>query len=187
MSEIISNYLDLLSENLASLSMEEVQDFVRAVETAYVDGKQVFVFGNGGSAATASHMVCDLQKGIGGESERKFKVLSLNDCVPIMTAWANDTDYANVFAKQLETFVRPGDLVIGISASGNSPNVLKAIEVANDKGAITYGVTGFQGGKLASLAKKSLIVRCDNMQVIEDIHLVIGHIVYTYLRKVYLR
>ena len=184
MHDKISTYLELLSNTLAAIAKDEIEDFVREVERACAGGKQVFLFGNGGSAATASHLACDFQKGIGRESDRKFRVLSLNDCVPIMTAWANDTAYENIFAEQLETFVQPGDLVIGISASGNSPNVLKAIEVGNREGAITYGIAGFQGGKLAGLARKSLIIPCDNMQVIEDAHLILGHIVYTCLIKV---
>ena len=186
MVNLIEDYLDLLKKTLAAFPTEEIADFVRVIERAYLEGKQIFLFGNGGSAATASHLACDFQKGIGGESSRKFRAMSLNDCVPVMTAWANDTDYSNVFARQLETFVQPGDVVIGISASGNSPNVLEAVEVGNAKGAITYGVTGFQGGKLAKLAQKTIVVRCDNMQVVEDVHLILGHIVYTCLRKVHI-
>ena len=185
MISMIKEYLDLLQKTLSSIPAEEIEAFVRAIERAYLDGKQVFLFGNGGSASTATHTACDLQKGVGGEAERKFKVLSLSDSIPIMTAWANDTDYSNIFANQLEAFVQPGDLVIGISGSGNSPNVLKAIELANSRGAITYGLTGFQGGKLAQLARKSIVARCDSMQVIEDVHLILGHIVYTCLRKAY--
>ena len=179
----IKNYLDMLQDTLSAIPIEEIGDFVDTIERAYAEGKQVFLFGNGGSAATASHLACDLQKGVAGFVEQKFRVLSLNDCIPIMTAWANDTDYSNVFARQLETFVSPGDVVIGISASGNSTNVLEAIEVGNEKGAVTYGVTGYEGGKLVGLAKKSLVVRCDNMQVIEDVHLILGHIVMTCMMK----
>lgn len=183
MINAIKDYLDLLRKTLDGLSMDEITAFMGEIERAYREGKQVFLFGNGGSAATASHTACDFQKGVGSEMGHKFKVLSLNDCVPIMTAWANDTDYSNIFSEQLETFVQPGDVVVGISASGNSPNVLKGIEVGNRKGAVTIGITGFQGGKLVGLAQKSVVVRCDNMQVIEDVHLVLGHIVYAWLRK----
>ncbi len=148
------------------------------VRDAYVSNKQVFIMGNGGSASTASHLACDLQKGIGGLGKKKFKVMALTDNIPIMTAWANDTDYSNIFAEQLATWVKPGDLVIGISGSGNSPNVINAIELANRERAVTIGLSGFQGGKLAQVTQHSVVVNSDNMQHIEDVHMVLAHLVF---------
>lgn len=181
--ERISNYLDTVTGLLAELPREDISRVVDLVRDAYESGKQVFILGNGGSASTASHLACDLQKGLGALTDRKFKVMSLSDSIPIMTAWGNDTEYANIFAPQIETWVNPGDLVIGISGSGNSPNVINAIDLANEKGAVTIGLSGFQGGKLAQKAKYGVVVRSDNMQHIEDVHVVIAHLVFRVLME----
>jgi D-sedoheptulose 7-phosphate isomerase len=177
----IRNYLDAVSSLLNSVSIEDVRRVADLVVDAYRSEKRVFIMGNGGSAATASHLACDLQKGVGGMSVKKFKVMAMTDNIPIMTAWANDTDYSNIFAEQLATWVEPGDLVIGISGSGNSPNVIKGIEVAKDKGAITVGLSGFNGGKLAQVAEYNVVVPSDNMQHIEDVHMVLCHLIFRYV------
>ena len=181
--EAAKEYLDELQGVISALPIEKVQDLVDTIAAAYETERQVFLLGNGGSAAAASHLACDLQKGIGGDAPKRFKAMALTDSVPIMTAWANDADYTEIFAKQLDTWVRPGDLVIAISGSGNSPNVIKAVELANAKGALTYGLTGFQGGKLAQVAAKSIVVPSNNMQQIEDVHVILAHLVYSCLRK----
>jgi len=179
----VKQYLNDISRLISDLPEGQVQELVDAVAEAYESGRQVFVLGNGGSAATASHLACDLQKGIGGIGPKRFKVMALTDNVAIMTAWANDTDYSEIFARQIETWANPGDLVIAISASGNSPNVIKAVETANSKGALTYGLAGFNGGRLAQTAKKCVIAPSDNMQLVEDAHTIIAHLVHTCLRK----
>ena len=179
--ERINEYLDTVSRLLAEAPRDDIRKLVTLVMDAYKSGKQVFIMGNGGSAATASHLCCDLQKGVGGIGPKKFKVMALTDSVPVMTAWANDADYSVIFAEQIETWVEPGDLVIAISGSGNSPNVIKGVEAANKKGAITAGLAGFQGGKLAQVAQHSIVVHSENMQHIEDVHAVLCHLVFRYL------
>lgn len=178
----VRNYLSCVAGLLQDAPAEDIRKAADMVLDAYRKGKQVFIMGNGGSAATASHLACDLQKGIGCLStEKKFRVMALTDNVPIMTAWANDTDYSNIFAEQLATWVMPGDLVIGISGSGNSPNIIRGIETAKSKGAITIGMSGFQGGKLAEVADHNIVIKSDNMQHIEDVHVVIAHLIFRYL------
>ena len=181
--EAVRQYFDELVQVIQSLPAEQVQDLVDTIAEAYESNRQVLILGNGGSAAAASHLACDLQKGIGGAAPKRFRAMALTDNVPIMTAWANDTDYSEIFAKQMDTWVNPGDLVIAISGSGNSPNVIKAVELANSRGALTYGLTGFQGGKLAQIARKSIVVPSNNMQQIEDVHVILAHLVFTCLKK----
>jgi D-sedoheptulose 7-phosphate isomerase len=168
---------------IAGMPADQIDDLVQTLKSAWEEDRQVFVCGNGGSGALASHMACDLQKGIGCLTDKKFRAMAFTDAMPIITAWANDTDYANIFAEQLATWARPGDVLIGISGSGNSPNVLKAVEKANSIGVLTYGLTGMGGGKLARMAAKSITVPSDNMQQIEDVHVVLTHLVFTCLMR----
>ena len=177
----VGDYLDAVAGLLAQVSREDIRKVADLVLDSYKSQKQVFIMGNGGSAATASHLACDLQKSIGCAADKKFKVMAVTDNVPLMTAWANDFDYSDIFAGQLSTWVESGDLVIAISGSGNSPNVIKGVELANDKGAITVGLSGFKGGRLAQVAKHNIIVGSDNMQHIEDVHLVVGHLIFRYV------
>jgi D-sedoheptulose 7-phosphate isomerase len=153
-----------------------------ALWNAYLEGKIVYVFGNGGSAALASHCACDLGKGTTVDSNRRFRVLALTDNIPLMTAWANDASYDDIFAEQLTPFVDKGDIALAISGSGNSPNVLKALHVARDAGAFTIGLTGFQGGKMKPLCDLCIIIPSENMQVIEDLHVSVNHSIFTSLR-----
>lgn len=144
--------------------------------------RTIYFFGNGGSASTASHFVCDIGKAtIRGEGQR-FRCVALVDNVESLTAWANDAEYARVFAEQLRTLAHPGDVAFGISGSGNSPNVLKAMEVAKGLGLRTIGLTGMGGGKLKGLVEVPVVVPSNNMQHIEDVHLLIGHLLTSYLR-----
>ena len=143
----------------------------------------VFIFGNGGSATTASHLMCDFQKGLFESTGKQFRVICLNDSVCTMSAWANDTDYSEVFANQIRAFARPNDIVIAISGSGNSPSIIKAVEAADKLECITWGWTGGTGGELVKAAQNSIIVKSDNMQIIQDVHLSIGHMIYIDLIK----
>jgi D-sedoheptulose 7-phosphate isomerase len=136
----------------------------------------VYVFGNGDSATNAVHFTADLSKGTIVPGRKRLRALCLNDNVPLMTAWGNDTSYDMIFKEQLENLLRSGDVVIGISTSGNSPNVLRAVEYANGAGAHTVGLSAFKGGKLASLAKHNIIAKTDNVEIAEDAHFVIGHL-----------
>ncbi len=144
--------------------------------------RTIYFFGNGGSASTASHFVCDIGKAtIRGEGAR-FRCVALVDNVESLTAWANDAEYSRVFAEQLRTLAHPGDVAFGISGSGNSPNVLKAMEIAKGLGLRTIGLTGMGGGKLKGLVEVPVVVPSNNMQHIEDVHLLIGHLLTSYLR-----
>jgi D-sedoheptulose 7-phosphate isomerase len=177
----IENYINAVTELLNRVSREHIHGVADLVLDAYRAGKQVFIMGNGGSAATASHLACDLQKGVGCYRDQKFKVMAVTDSIPLMTAWANDFDYSDVFAEQLSTWVQPGDLVIAFSGSGSSPNVVKGVELANKKGVVTVGISGFKGGRLASVAQHNIIVPSDDMQHIEDVHLILAHLIFRYV------
>ncbi len=145
-------------------------------------GGTVFVLGNGGSAATASHFACDLAKGTRTPGLPAFRVVPLTDNVPLLTAWGNDTSYDRVFAEQLAALVRPGDVVVLISASGNSPNVLAAAEVARGARATTVAFSGRSGGRLARLADLTLRVPADAIEQVEDAHVIIAHSLCVALR-----
>src|SRR5262245_25291673 len=144
----IHTYLDDVSHLVADLPVEQLSRFVDRLMEAYDEGRQLFLLGNGGSAATASHLLADFQKCIYLAGGKPFRALAVTDSVPLITAWANDTHYDNVFAEQLRPWVEPGDLVIAISGSGNSPNVLRAVQVARELGAYVIGLTGYPGGSL---------------------------------------
>lgn len=149
---------------------------------AHDGGNTIFLFGNGGSAALASHLACDLAKGTLNDSTRRFRALALTDNIPLMTAWANDSAYENIFAEQLSNFVKRNDVAFAISGSGNSPNVLRALELARSAGAVTVGLTGFEGGEMKNLCDVCMIVPSDNMQHIEDLHLCAAHALFTVVR-----
>ena len=180
---MIRQYLDLLATALAELPEDKIQDVLDTVRAAHTEGRQVILLGNGGSAATASHIACDFQKGLKEYTGKRLRATAVTDNIAVMTAWANDTSYENIFAEQLDSLLEPGDVVIAISGSGNSPNVIKAVHKANEMGAITIGWSGFAGGELAKVAQKSIVVASDNMQRIEDVHLVLGHLLFSCLMK----
>jgi D-sedoheptulose 7-phosphate isomerase len=174
--QMFLDYTQGLKEALDLIPTDAAEKFLELLESAYLDGRQVFLMGNGGSGASASHAAGDLNKGVSYGREKRFRVISLNDNLATLTAYANDVSYVDVFVEQLKNFLHPGDLVIAISGSGNSPNVLKAIEYANQQGAITVGLTGFNGGKLADLAKVPVHVPVHDMQKVEDIHMMLFHV-----------
>jgi D-sedoheptulose 7-phosphate isomerase len=176
-------YLLQMQEILAALPVDEIHQAEEILLDARRRGAQVFTLGNGGSAANASHIACDLSKSCIREDLPRFRVISLVDNVPLATAWANDTSYENVFAAQLENLLQPGDVVIAISGSGRSPNVLNAARLALEMGAIVVGLTGFDGGLLKDIADPCIIVPSHCMEQVEDTHLIIGHMFSTYLRE----
>jgi D-sedoheptulose 7-phosphate isomerase len=178
----LREYLSSVQRLIDQVSEAQVERLVGLLEAVWRADGRVLVMGNGGSSSTASHIVNDLQKCIQLEAGRALKVMCLSDCTPLILAWGNDTDFANIFAPQVECWAEPGDLVIAISGSGNSPNVLNAVAAANAKGAHTFGLAGFQGGKLASLAKECLIVESNNMQQIEDLHMILLHLAFSLLK-----
>lgn len=168
---------------IAELPYAEIEAVALQLELAYLEGRTVFLFGNGGSAALASHFACDLGKGTAVEdNDKRFRVLSLTDNMPLLTAWANDSSYEMVFAEQLRNFVQSGDIAFAISGSGSSPNVLRGLEAARRSGAINIGLTGFQGGKMRELCDLCIVIPSDNMQTIEDFHLGVAHALFTVLR-----
>jgi D-sedoheptulose 7-phosphate isomerase len=181
--QIYRDYCQGLGEALEAISTESFAALVQLLERARIEGRQIFTMGNGGSGSTASHIACDLNKGVSFGQAQRFRVICLNDNSPTLSAYANDVSYENVFVEPLKNFLRPGDVVMGISGSGNSPNVLKAIDYANRRGAFTVGLSGFEGGKLALLAQMPLVVRVYDMQKIEDVHLIIFHVAMQALRS----
>ena len=169
-------YTQGLKLALDSIPTDAAEKFLQLLENAYLEERQVFLMGNGGSGASASHAAGDLNKGVSYGRQKRFRVISLNDNLATLTAYANDVSYVDVFVEQLKNFLHPGDLVIAISGSGNSANVLKAIDYANQQGAITVGLTGFSGGKLATLAQVPVHVPVHDMQKVEDIHMMLFHV-----------
>jgi len=177
MKDFIRRYLKQINGCLNKISPEQIIDVADLIYNAYQQEKHVFVCGNGGSSATASHFVCDLAKGVSTNSKKRLKAIGLNDCIPLMMAWSNDDSFDNVFCEQLKNFARPGDVLIAISASGNSPNILNAVDFANSIDLVTVGLIGFDGGALAQRANKKIVVPGNNMEQIEDIHLIITHMI----------
>jgi D-sedoheptulose 7-phosphate isomerase len=177
-------YFSGLSQVLERLPHQQVDQFCEALLRAHDEGRKIFLFGNGGSAALASHLACDLGKGTTERVHhgRRFRAIALTDSVPMMTAWANDSSYEDIFVEQLRNLLEPGDLAFAISASGNSPNVLKALELARQEDGFCLGLTGFAGGKMKHLCDLCLVVPSDNMQLIEDVHLSIAHALFTTIR-----
>jgi D-sedoheptulose 7-phosphate isomerase len=176
------NYLSYLSEIAAKIDEREIGEFIQVILNARDRGKTVYFIGNGGSAATASHFANDVQ--IGTRTQRKpFRAVSLTDNVAILTAVGNDFGYDFIFVKQLEALLVEGDVVVAISASGNSPNVIKAIEYAQQKKCRTVGLTGFDGGKLREIADHSLHVPSHKGEYgpVEDYHMIFDHIIGSYL------
>lgn len=171
----ISGYFERLKSTLDQISKEDLNTVMNILVRAKEKGHQVFIMGNGGSAATASHYVCDFNKGISLGKEKKFKFICLNDNIPSMMAYGNDLSYADIFVYPLQTYYQKGDVVIGISGSGNSENVVRAIKWAREHDAVTIGLTGFSGGKVKELCKYNVHVPIDDMQITEDLHMVLDH------------
>jgi D-sedoheptulose 7-phosphate isomerase len=163
---------------LDRLPFAVINDVVAVIFEAYQRDCALYLFGNGGSAALASHVACDLGKGTSEPGKRPFRVVSLTDNVSLITAWANDTCYDNVFAAQLKPFVKAGDIAFAISGSGNSSNVLNGLNAARELGAFNIGLTGFAGGKMKALCDSCIVVPSQNMQQIEDSHVCIMHAIY---------
>lgn len=184
-----SVYLETLKGVLNGLPLAETRRAVDFLFRAYETDHTVFTFGNGGSAALASHLAADLGKGthIPGSPSltgvKRLKAHSVVDNVPMLTAWANDTNYADVFSGQLENFIQPGDVAFGISGSGNSANVLRALELARGIGATTVGLTGCGGGKMKALLDIPIVVPSHHMQQVEEAHVILAHLIFLDLKE----
>jgi D-sedoheptulose 7-phosphate isomerase len=181
--ENVEEYLERLQTTLESLPSDRLTRLGEMLYRAYRNEKQVFTLGNGGSAATASHMAADLAKNTIGPNMRRFRVLSLNDNTPLLTAIANDLGYEKVFSEQLKSLIRAGDLLIVLSASGSSPNVVNAISCAREHSAEVAAILGFGGGEAADAADLSIVVASDHYGVVEDVQLVINHILVDYFKS----
>lgn len=171
----IENYIDTLSKTLERMDKGPIDAAIDSLLKAYESESTVYIFGNGGSGSTASHIVCDFNKGISMHFDKKFNFVCLNDNVAIMLAIANDCGYENVFQMQLEGRLKKDDIVIAISGSGNSKNVLKAVDYANSLGNIVISLTGYSGGELIHSSDIAIRAPVDDMQKTEDVHMMILH------------
>ena len=178
----IKEYLTMEAQLCERIALDPVDRVIAILERARMEGRRVLLFGNGGSASTASHFACDLGKGTIREDKPRFKVLALHDNIPTFSAYANDRGYEHVFAEPLISLAERGDIAIGFSGSGNSPNVLRAMEAAHAQGLVTIGFTGFEGGKLKDRVEIEVNVPSQVMGQIEDMHLALAHAVCEMLK-----
>jgi D-sedoheptulose 7-phosphate isomerase len=174
------NYRSGLLKTIETIDTSKVRQAIEWMSDARENGRRIFVCGNGGSASTASHFVCDMVKGASYGRDKRFKIMALTDSLPTITAYSNDVTYDCVFAEQLKNFAEPSDIVMAISGSGNSPNVLCALEYANQVGCKTIALTGRSGGRLGPLAQLNINVPEAHMGRIEDAHMIVCHMICYY-------
>ncbi len=179
----VSDYFQQLKNTLDNIDQKPIYEAIAWLHNARINNRTIFIMGNGGSASTATHFVCDLAKNTRHTVVPHFKVMGLADNMAILSAYANDEGYENIFAQQLANLVQPEDIVIGISTSGNSPNVVKAIELAKERQARTIGFTGFNAGKLGPMVDLQVHVPSDCIEQVEDIHLIFEHLITKVLRE----
>jgi D-sedoheptulose 7-phosphate isomerase len=178
----LKEYFEIEAKLFNQIALDQADQVIAQLEQARSEGRRIFVFGNGGSGSTASHFACDLGKGTIQPDRPRFKVISLVDMMPTLTAYANDVGYDSVFAEPLITHAERGDLAIGFSGSGNSPNILRAMQAADKLGVATIGFSGFAGGKLKDLVATHVNVPSDLMCQIEDVHLALTHAICEMLK-----
>jgi len=176
-------YIKNLQKSLSTISEAEIMTVIRILDDAREQKHMIFIMGNGGSASNASHFVNGLSQGATVDHKTRFRAIALTDNIPNLLAYGNDNGYENIFLEQLKNFLNDEDIVIGISGSGNSSNVIKAIEYANNHNAITIGFTGFDGGVLKKIAQYNIHVPCELMEMVEDIHLSLSHLISSYFKK----
>jgi D-sedoheptulose 7-phosphate isomerase len=182
----ITEYRDEEISILNKIDIRKISDAVNLILEVHKNEKRAFIFGNGGSAATASHFLNDFNKGLSERLEKKFHFVCLNDNIPTMMAVANDIGYEEIFSFQLKGQMQEGDIVIALSGSGNSRNVVNAAEYAKTMGNQIIGLTGYDGGKLGTLSDINLHVPVNNMQIVEDIHMFFDHLLMSVFRKILL-
>jgi D-sedoheptulose 7-phosphate isomerase len=175
-----AEYKSELLNAIDTIDLTRVGQAIEILRQAREENRHIFVCGNGGSASTASHFVCDMVKGASFGRESRFRIMALTDSLPTITAYSNDVSYDCIFAEQLKNFARPGDVLIAISGSGNSPNVLRAMEYANSTGCRTIALTGRDGGKLGPLAELNIQASNPHMGRIEDSHMIVMHMICYY-------
>jgi D-sedoheptulose 7-phosphate isomerase len=178
-----AKYLRDLMPVLGQLPVSAIDEVVSHLLDAYQHSRTVYLFGNGGSAALASHAACDLGKGTTVPTQKPFRVVSLTDNMPLVSAWANDVGYEEIFAAQLRPFIAPGDIAFAISGSGNSPNVLNGLRASQEAGGFNIGLAGCGGGKMKVLCDRCITIASENMQHIEDAHLCVMHAVFVAFRQ----
>lgn len=171
----ISEYFEREKQVIDAINKQQLSQVMNLLEQAREEGRQIFIMGNGGSAATASHYVCDFNKGVSIHKNKRYRFICLNDNVPTMMAYANDISYGDVFVEPLQNFYNEGDVVVGISGSGNSENVVRALDWAKKHNAITIAITGYDGGKLHRIADYGVNIPVNDMQITEDLHMMLDH------------
>jgi D-sedoheptulose 7-phosphate isomerase len=177
MKELIGKYLKTLAVKLDDFDCDSLVAIIEALQNARMKGKNIFVIGNGGSAATASHFACDFGKNAVKSDEGRFRVISLCESTSSITAYGNDISFDSVFEEQLKNLMGREDVVIAISASGNSPNIVKAVNYARSKAGVIIGLTGFNGGRLKELSDININSDFNTYEQIEDFHLILTHII----------
>lgn len=177
-------YKNDLIETINRIDLSKVEQAIDWLRAAREEDRQIFVCGNGGSASTSSHFVCDMVKGASFKRDKRFRIMALTDNLPAITAYSNDVSYDCIFAEQLKNFARAGDVLMAISGSGNSPNVIKAVEYANSIGCRTIGLTGRDGGKLGPMSSLNIQVAVPHMGRIEDAHMIVCHMIGYYFMDV---
>jgi len=179
--ERIENYFLELKNTMDKVDRDEIQKTLELLTKTRDMKKNIYIMGNGGSAATASHFAGDFNKGLSLNREKRFRFISLNDNVPTILSLANDVNYESIFVEQLKSFLDEGDIVMAISGSGNSKNILAAVEYAKSLGNTVIGLTGYEGGKLIEMSDIKLHVPINNMQIVEDIHMMFDHLMMSIL------
>ena len=182
--EPINRYFSELEQMLQAISLSHLETVLRLLEEAYHNGRRIFIMGNGGSAATASHFALDLAKNTIMPGAPRLKAISLTDHVPLITAWSNDIAYEHIFSEQLANMIEPGDVVIGISTSGNSPNVINALNLAKQYRATTVGLLGAKGGKMKDMVDAYILAPGQNIEQEEDAHMILAHVITRHMREV---
>jgi D-sedoheptulose 7-phosphate isomerase len=182
-ADFAENYRLSVTQTLAGIDAAKVAQAVEWLKEARDQNKHIFVCGNGGSASTASHFACDIVKGASYKQDKRFRILALTDSLPTLTAYSNDVNYESVFVEQLKNFAQAGDVVMGISSSGNSPNVVRAVEYGNSIECRTIGLSGRDGGKLAPIAQLSIHVDDTHTGRIEDAHMIVCHMIGYYFME----
>ncbi len=182
--EAVSRYFSGLEQMLRAISLAHLERVLRLLEEAYLNGRRIFIMGNGGSAATASHFALDLAKNTIVPGAPRLKAISLTDHVPLITAWSNDTAYEHIFEEQLANLIEPGDVVIAISASGNSLNLINALRLAEVSRAFTIGLLGAKGGKIKDMVDAYMLAPGQNIEQEEDAHMIVAHVITRHMREV---
>lgn len=182
MKTFINEYLAGLNAAAETIPEAAFGKMIDVLGAAHRDGARIFVIGNGGSAATASHFACDFGKNAVEPGKPRFKVIALTDSTPAITAYGNDNGYASVFKEQLVNLMQAGDVVLAISASGNSPNIIEAVTYARDNGATVIGMDGFKGGQLSQLAHHAITVPAKTYEQVEDLHMILTHMIVCWFK-----